>query len=33
MAQKCPQEFKNPVICPEYLVFEHPPHLLSEARG
>jgi len=33
MAQKCPQEFKNPVICPEYPVSEHPPHLLSEAQG
>jgi len=33
MAQKYHQEFKNPVIGPEYPVFEHPPRLLNEAQG
>ena len=33
MAQKYHQEFKNPVIDPEYPVSEHPPCLLSEAQG
>jgi len=33
MAQKYHQEFKNPVICLEYPMSKHPPHLLSEAQG